>query len=289
MNARATHWQPADLSGVKTMIENRQLIYLYCVADTEPKMKQIEDCGNDLYSVCHNDLYAVVGKVDQQEFGEEGLKRNMADMEWIKAKAGMHEKIIERVMADTDVIPFKFGTLFNADASLKAMLEQYGQEFKAILRKLAYKQEWGLKIYYNPEKLKANLGNDDAEILKIEDEIKSSSAGKSYFLKKKKDELLEKTLNEKINECGQESFELLKELSFEARINRLLPREVTEREDEMVLNSAFLVDKDEVGDFRNMVDTLKMHYEGKGFYIDCTGPWPPYNFCGLSSRKGQNE
>jgi len=269
------------------MTENRQLIYLYCVADTDPKTEQIENSEENLYSICHNGLYAVVGNVDQQEFGAEGLKRNMADMEWIKAKASMHERIIEQVMADTDVIPFKFGTLFNTDASLKAMLEEYGQEFKAILRKLAYKQEWGLKIYYNPEKLKANLGNDDSDILKIEDEIKSSSAGKSYFLEKKKDELIEQTVNEKMNECGQESFELLKGLSFEAHINRLLPREVTEREEEMILNSAFLIDKNEVDDFQNMVDILKMHYESKGFSIDCNGPWPPYNFCGLSSRKGQ--
>jgi len=271
------------------MTENGQLIYLYCVTDSELKVNQIECSENNLYSICHNGLYAVVGKVDQQEFGEEGLKRNMADMEWIKAKVSMHEKIIEQVMAGTDVIPFKFGTLFNTDASLKALLEQYGQEFKTILRKLAYKQEWGLKIYCNQQKLKANLGNDDSEILKIEDEIKSTSVGKSYFLKKKKDELIEKMLNEKINECGQESFELLEELSFDARINRLLPKEVTEREDDMVLNSAFLIDKDEVDDFKNMINTLKMRYEGKGFYIDCTGPWPPYNFCGLSSEKRHNE
>lgn len=269
------------------MTENVQLIYLYCVTDSEPKTGQIENSEENLYSVCHNGLYAVVGNVDQQEFGAEGLKTNMADMEWIKAKASMHEKIIEQVMAGTDVIPFKFGTLFNTDASLKAMFEQYGQEFKSILRKLTHKQEWGLKIYCNPRKLKVNLGNDDSEILKIEDEIKSSSAGKSYFLEKKKDELIEKAVNEKMNECGQGSFELLKELSFEAHINRLLPREVTEREEEMILNSAFLIDKNEVGDFHNMVDTLKMHYESKGFSIDCSGPWPPYNFCGLSNGKGQ--
>ncbi len=192
-------------------------------------------------------------------------------------------------MVDTDVIPFKFGILFNTNDSLKAMLEQYGEEFKAILRRLAHKQEWGLKIYCDSEKIKAGFTNNKADILKIEDEIKSSSVGKSYFLKKKKDELIDKTLNEEISECGRESFELLKELSFEARINRLLPRDVTEREDDMVLNAAFLVDKDEVGDFLNMVDTLKMHYEGKGFLIDCTGPWPTYNFCGLSREKVQNE
>jgi len=268
------------------MAENGQLVYLYCVADKEPKVNGL---GNNLYSICHNGLYAVASKVQQLEFGEEGLKKNMADFEWVKAKASTHEKIIERVMTDTDVIPFKFGTLFSTDDSLKVMLEQYGQEFKAILRKLANKQEWGLKIFCNPEKLKASFLSNQEKIPKIEDEIKTSSVGRAYFLKKKKDELIEKTLNEKINECGQESFELLKELSFEARINKLLPREVTDRDDDMVLNSAFLVDKDEVNDFRNMVDTLKMHYEDNGFVINCTGPWPPYNFCGRSKEKGQNE
>jgi hypothetical protein len=286
MNVKVTRWQPANLPRVKMMAENRQLVYLYCIAESEPKIKQIKGLGNNLYSICHNGLYAVVGKVDQQEFCEDGLKRNMADMEWIKTKAGTHERTIEQVMADTDVIPFKFGTLFNTNASLKAMLEQYGQEFKAILGKLANKQEWGVKIYCHSEKLKASINNNEAGILEIEDQIKSSPVGKAYLLKKKKDEMIENALNEKINDCGQESFELLKELSFEARVNKLLPRQVTEREDDMVLNSGFLVDKDEIDDFQNMVDTLKMHYGSKGFLIDCTGPWPPYNFCGLSAGKG---
>jgi len=74
-------------------------------------------------------------------------------------------------------------------------------------------------------------------------------------------------------------------LSCEARINKLLPKQVTEREDDMILNSAFLVGKDEVGDFINIVDTLKVHYENKGVSIDCTGPWPPYNFCSLTNQK----
>lgn len=266
------------------MTEN-QLVYLYCVTNQEPKLTETEDLAGNLYFICHKDLYAVAGKVEESEFGEEGLKKNMADLEWIKANANTHEKIIEQVMANADVIPFKFGTLFNADDSLKAMLAEYGEEFKAILRKLENKEEWGVKIYCNTEKLKAGAVNDDPEILKIENEISSSPPGKAFFLEKKKVELLAQSTNARINESGQESFELLKELSFEARINKLLPREVTERADDMVLNSAFLVGKEEVGDFINMVDTLKMHHENNGFFIDCTGPWPPYNFCGLSNKR----
>jgi hypothetical protein len=271
------------------MAENGQLVYLYCVADSEPKIKQIEGPENNLYSVCHNGLYAVVSKVEPSEFGEEGLRKNMADLEWVKTNATLHERIIEQVMRNTCVIPFKFGTLFNTDDSLKAMLEEYGDEFKVILDRLENKEERGVKIYCDVERLKAFSINDEPEILEIENEINGSSPGKAFFLEKKKAELLAQVTNRKINEYSQETFELLKELSFEARINRLLPKEVTEREDDMILNSAFLIGKDEVDDFINMVDTLKMHYENKGFFVDCTGPWPPYNFCGLSSWKGQNE
>jgi len=269
------------------MTEN-QLVYLYCITNEEPMLKNVEDLVEGLYFVHHKSLYAVVRNVGESEFGQEGLKRNMADLEWVKTNATLHERLIEQVMANADVIPFKFGTLFNTDDSLKAMLEEYGEEFKAILRKLENKEEWGIKIYCDTEKLKASTINDDPEILKIENQISSSPPGKAFFLEKKKAELLAQSTNARINESGQESFELLKELSFEARINKLLPREVTDRDDEMVLNSAFLVGKEEVGDFINMVDTLKMHHENKGFFIDCTGPWPPYNFCGLSNQKVQN-
>jgi hypothetical protein len=265
-----------------------QLVYLFCVTDKEPRPKEIDSLAGNLYFVCHKGLYAVAGRVEESEFSEQNLKRNLADLEWIKTKANMHEKIIETVMRNSSVIPFKFATCFNTDDSLKAMLEEYAEEFKAILKKLEDKEEWGVKIYCDIEKLKDSLANDEPEILEIENEINLSSPGKAYLLKKKKTELIEDTRNKKINEYGQESFELLKELSFEARINRLLPREVTERKDDMVLNSAFLVSKDKVADFINMVDTLRMHYEDKGLFFDCTGPWPPYNFCGLSKQSMQN-
>jgi len=269
------------------MIEN-QLVYLYCVTNEEPTLKKAEDLADDLYFVHHRGLYAVVRGVKENEFGEEGLKKSMADLEWVKTNATLHERIIEQVMRNACVIPFKFGTLFDTDDSLKAMLEEYGDEFKVILDRLENKEEQGVKIYCDVEKLKAFSINDEPEILEIENRINTSSPAKAFFLKKKKAELLAQVTNRKINEYSQETFELLKELSFEARINRLLPKEVTEREDDMILNSAFLVGKDEVGDFINMVDTLKMHYENKGFFVDCTGPWPPYNFCGLSKQKVPN-
>src|SRR3989338_777306 len=193
------------------------LIYLYCITDKVPKLKEIENLVDKPYFIYHQSLYAIVNKVKESEFDEENLKRNLADLEWI--------------MKDACVIPFKFATIFNTEDNLKAMLSQHLKEFKALLIKLEDKEEWGVKIYCNSEKLKENLMQEDEQ---------------------------------------------------------LLPKEVTERNDEMILNSAFLINKDKVGDFLNIVEDIRAKYTDKGLFFDCTGPWPPYNFCNPKKGKIHN-
>jgi hypothetical protein len=272
------------------------LIYLYCITDKVPKLKEIENLVDKPYFIYQQSLYAIVNKVKESEFAEENLKRNLADLEWIKVRASIHEKVIEGIMKNTCVIPFKFATLFNTEDNLKAMLGAHLEEFKDILIKLEDKEEWGVKIYCNSGKLKESLMQEDEQLLNIDKEIdpersrrvNSPGPGKAYLLKKKKEELLNIAVNKKLNEYGEVSFDRLRERSQEAGINKLLPKEVTERNDEMILNSVFLINKDKVGDFLNIVDDLRAKYTDKGLFFDCTGPWPPYNFCGPLKEKIRN-
>jgi len=264
------------------------LIYLYCVTNKAPELKEIENLVDRLYFVEHQGLYAVVSKVKESEFDEANLKKNLTDFEWVRAKASIHEKAIEGVMKNACVIPFKFGTIFKTEDNLKTMLEEHLQDFQENLKNLEDKEEWGLKLYCDMEKLKSAIGQEEAEILKMEKEINSSSSGKAYLLKKKKEKLLDIVVNKKLNKFSQDSFERLSKHSIQTRINKLLPKEVTERKDDMVLNAAFLVDKEEVGSFIRVTELLTTTYGESGLFFDCTGPWPPYNFCNLSKEKPQN-
>lgn len=292
---------------METKVSKEDLIYLYCITNNVPKLKDVDALADNLYPhtnsnitptkdtigagvyfIYHQGLYAIVNKVKEFEFGEENLKRNLADLEWIKAKANIHENVIEGIMKNACVIPFKFATLFNTADNLKTMLDQHLEEFKSILKKLEDKEEWGVKIYCDCEKLNENLLQENKELLNLDREIKSSLPGKAYLLKKKKEELLDRAATKKLNEYGQASFDTLRENSPKARINKLLPKEVTERNDEMILNSVFLIDKDKVEDFLNIVEDLRTKYTDKGLFFDCTGPWPPYNFCNFSKEKIHN-
>jgi hypothetical protein len=192
--------------------------------------------------------------------------------------------IIEGVMKEACVIPFRFATLFYTDDSLKTMLEKHGTELKMHLKNLQDKKEWGVKIYCDTGKFKKALIEEDEELLKIDKEIESASPGKAFLLKKKKDETLNKLVQARVNEYCGFCFERLSEESLKTHINRLLPKEVTERNDEMVFNVAFLVNQHNVNGFIEAVKSIQAIYEMKGISIDCTGPWPPYNFCILVDK-----
>jgi hypothetical protein len=260
-------------------VSQKELVYLYCVTNRLPKLKEATGLADELHFVSQDGLYAVVSNVSEDEFSEENLKKNLADLEWIKIKAKTHEKIIEGVMKNSCVVPFKFGVLFKSEDNLRSVLKQNYQILKEYLDNLKDKEEWGVKVYCDMERLKANIINQENEILKIEEEINSSSSGKAYLLKKKKEELVKDTVEKRINEYGREIFKILNGLSLDTRVNKLLPEEVTERKEEMILNAAFLVEKNKVTEFVGEVNKLKVKYSDKCINLDCTGPWPPYNFC----------
>ncbi|MEK6545253.1 MAG: GvpL/GvpF family gas vesicle protein, partial [Nitrospinota bacterium] len=152
------------------------------------------------------------------------------------------------------------------------------------LDNLEGREEWGVKVYCDFNMLKMNLIKEDGEIKKMDGDIESSSEGRAYLLRKKRDDLLEKMLNRKINEYGQDSFEKLKTFSIDTRINKIKPREVTGREDEMILNTAFLLEKNKIKDLLYALNYLKVKYNDKGLYFNCTVPWPPHNFCSIKKE-----
>lgn len=254
------------------------LIYVYCVAQKEPNLPPHQYVRVGVYSIYHKGFYAVASKVSKNEFSEENLKKNLSDMKWTESKVRDHIKVINQIMETSTVIPFKFGTIFKTEDSLKKMLEDYSQQIKDNIVKLDGNQEWSVKIYCDFKVLNEKISQISEKIKQLDQEILSSSHGKAFLLKKKRDELVTDEVDKKIIECGQYCFEKLKDCTVSTVINKLLPREVTEKENEMILNSAYLVSKEKVENFLDIVEDIKNKYNQSGFEFDCTGPWPPYNF-----------
>jgi hypothetical protein len=269
------------------MQAQKNLIYLYCVTKTKPSQSDFEDVGVKIYPIYFQGTYAVITKVSPDEFSEDNLKKNLANIEWVEKRIRQHERIIEEIMKDATVLPFKFGTVFQSEENVEKLLKEHHTDFKQIIENLDGKEEWGLKIYCNLDKFKESLTKTDERIQELDKQIASTSEGKAYLLKKKKEGLIKEVINEKISEYTQDSFTRLKRACLEAKINKILPKEVTEREDEMVFNAAFLINKNRIKDLENVLSYLKTKYSDKGLIFDCTGPWPAYNFSTLPEEKTQ--
>ena len=267
----------------------KELLYLYCVTKDKPSSYNFEDLGIKAHPIYFQGTYAVVSRVSPDDFSEESLKKNLADMGWVEKNTRLHEKVIEEIMRGQAVLPFKFGTVFENEANVEKLLKTNNLEFKAVLAGLDGKEEWGLKIYCDSEYFKDALCAENERIKEKDNEITAAGKGKAYFLKKKKGEIIKDIINEKISEYTKDCFERLKVTAVDTKINKILPKEVTEKKEDMVLNAVFFINKERIKGFVNVLAYLKTKYLNKGLIFDCTGPWPPYNFCGLLKEKIRNE
>jgi hypothetical protein len=268
-------------------MNDNNLIYLYCVTDKEPSLNKAFDLVGNLYCLNLNEMYAILSEVSKDDFDKDNLEKNIGNMEWLEKHVRIHESVIDAVMTEKELalVPFKFATVFYNRDSLKSFVDEYSESLKENLHYLSDKEEWGVKIFFDNKRLEKSILENDSDVNKIDEEISSSTPGKAFFLKKKKKELVKSLLKNRTSEYGKDCFKNLKNLSAQTKINKLQQKELTGKKTDMILNAVFLINTDNIPKFMDCVLELRSKYENKGFEIDCSGPWPAYNFIIMETAK----
>ncbi len=243
-----------------------------------------ENIFEGLRSIPAGDFYAVVKPVSESEFSEENLKTNLSDIHWLETNVREHVAVINVIMEQNTVIPFKFGTIFNSEDRLQKFVEDYGESLVGNMLYVEWKEEWSVKIYCDRKVLTGQIDELSAEAASLELQIMAGSPGKAFLLKRKKADLVENEMDRLCKKYGQEYFNEFNGLSVSVSLNNLLPKEFTGRNDEMILNAAFLISKERAIDFLSTARTLKKLYSSLGFYLELTGPWPPFSFISLKEK-----
>ncbi|WP_084955755.1 GvpL/GvpF family gas vesicle protein [Thermoactinospora rubra] len=249
--------------------------YLYAIA-REPVPPCPEGltgvAGEPVRTVAGSGLVAYVGTVPLDRFGEEPLRRSMEDLDWLGATARAHDRVVAAVAASAPTAPVRLVTVYSGDEQVRDLLEERRAEFLDVLARVAGREEWGVKAYAEPvaetpEPKAANSG--------------ASSPGTAY-LKRRQAGLHER---ERVwREAGARAMEIHRALSGIAvagRLHRAQDPQLSGRRDWMVLNGAYLVDRDRAGEFRRAVDRLR----GRGLQVELTGPWAPYSFAVLEEGR----
>ncbi|NQU99329.1 MAG: GvpL/GvpF family gas vesicle protein [Parcubacteria group bacterium] len=261
-------------------------LYLYCIRAKASFGFSAEGIGGGkIFIIPYQDLEAVISEVCLEEFGSgEIQKKAQEDLGWIKRKAQIHEKIIEEAMGirkennSQVVIPMKFGSIFKTKKKLEEILDKHHSKFKRILKNLAGKQEWAVKVYLSRKAFEKEIKKVSPVVQEKEKEIAKFPEGMAYFMQKQIDESVAKEADKAIEKYIGSFFENLKEYAITGIKGNILEKELTGKSLPMVLNAIFLILEERLEDFIKQVDKLNQEYKTKGFYFEYSGPWPPYNF-----------
>jgi hypothetical protein len=242
--------------------------YVYCIikcaASRDFGMIGIGEGSNRVYTVHHEGLAAVVSDTPIRIY--DPTRENVL----------AHEFVNETVMREFTVIPMSFGTLFRTDEDIVELLKSTYQAFDDVLEKMKDKIEFGLKVLWDREKVIKLIEEENDEIRRLKDEIGRNAQSSTYFARMQLGRLVEAALEEAGNRFVRDIHESLRPAAVASRSNKPIG-------DRMILNSAFLVERDEEESFDRGVKDVSRRYE-ELLTFKYTGPWPPYNFVNIKLK-----
>lgn len=247
------------------------------------------DPAYPVYSLSCRDIQAIVSRVSLHEFGQEELEARLNDLTWLKTKVQVHQDILETVLAGRALVPMRFCIIYQTEQRVQEMLTQYYADFVDALTWLEDKKEWGCKVYCDRETLAQQVGGISDRVKELRAEMDKKSGGAAYFLKKKVDEAIAEEVERISDDSAQHIHDLLAGYAEESVVNSLQSKELTGRQEEMVLNGAYLVSVEQLPAFRAQLESLAAKYGAMGFSCEMTGPWPPYNFVKIGCGESADE
>ncbi len=250
-----------------------RLWWTYCVLRTSDVPKAVNglegiEPGSSVETVCDGDLAALISPVPLAEYGDQRLREHLEDLAWVERIARRHENVLEAALGEATIVPLRLCTLFRDRDGVRRLLREHRGALVDGLANVEGCVEWGVKLFADPGAAKAAAPPPDA----------SEGRGATYLLQRRQ----ERALAEKASEVRAKSAEAIhRRVGALARALAANPPqrpEVHGREQTMLLNGVYLIDRGRTAELRDAVEGLREEWSPLGFAIELTGPWPPYNF-----------
>ncbi|MFZ0447307.1 MAG: GvpL/GvpF family gas vesicle protein [Bacillus sp. (in: firmicutes)] len=232
------------------------------------------DSKNPLYKIQVNKINGLASLVSLDEYGHPAIDKNIEDLNWLKTQAEAHMNILHSMMEYSMIIPMKFCTIFYNNEKIKNVLEENYDQFYSALTYLADKEEWSCKVYLN----KKEFTDKYLENFKKQADVTPVSKGAAYFKKQKIKSEMKEQIEREIDKLAKVIYNELKQLDINHKLNKNIEREITSKTEEMILNVSVLLDDKEKEKMINYVNNKNNQIVSDCMYIECIGPWPPYNF-----------
>ena len=245
-------------------------IYIYCIIKSNQSQSfgplGIGERGDELYTVCFKDIAAVVSNSPIKKYPV--ARDNLIP----------HERAIEEVMKAYTVLPVRFCTITEDEEKVKKILEREYDEFLDLLKNMEGKKELGLKAIFK-EDIYNHILEKHKEIKTLKEKLKDLPSDKIHFERMEIGRMVETALEKEKESHEEDILNNLSPLALEVKTNNTYG-------ERMIINAAFLVEKDKELEFDQKVQELDAKY-GDVVKFKYVGTLPPFNFVNLVIETGE--
>lgn len=251
-------------------------LYVYAVARGLPEAALEDGSGlrdGPLRQLGVDGLTAVTSEVDLDEFGEEGLRRNLEDLGWLEEVARTHDAVVHAVAGQAPVVPMRLATVFLGEDTLRERLHEWAPGLHASLDRVEGRQEWSVKVLVDTAAAQAEVEAADAG--------STDRPGAAYLLRRQRQLRAQEQV---LDDAARTGDSVHQGLVGSVVASRRLPpqdRRLSGYEGTMVLNAAYLVPAADADAWRDLVEQVRAQHPGATVQLD--GPWPPYSFATLEA------
>lgn len=247
--------------------------YIYCIAPAQAlarrrrPLKAASIGGQDmpLRVVTSDGLAAVVSDAPIAHF--DITRQNLLT----------HERVIEDVMSRADVLPCSFGTVAASDEAVREdLLRPLHDELLSQLDHIRGHVELGVMVLWERERLFADITSEDARIRHLRDTLAAQPPDAAYYERITLGELVAASIEQRREREAAALLADLRPLTAELRVNKII-------NDMMILNAAFLIQRDRVPAFDAYIRELTETSAGR-LIVRYAGPLAPYHFVDLAIR-----
>lgn len=244
--------------------------YLYALARAArvgeaPQVSGV--AGSPVRTLVNGELGCFVSTVALAEFGADALRTNLEDLGWLEQTARAHDQVVQACAQVTTIAPVRLATVFADDQSVTERIGALSATALDVLSRVDGREEWGVKMF----------AAESAEPTPPSDE--GAATGTAYLRQRRQEQTMRAEAAERAVRDAETVFAALAEFAALTRRHRPQDSRLTGDPRPMVLNAAFLIDRERVDAFRSAVADLAAARPPDSIVL--TGPWPPYSFTAL--------
>jgi len=241
--------------------------YAYCIGEKQafPELERhrkpvplgsvLGVSGNQVFLYPASDLAVIVSEHNPEES--------------FNQKSGLdHARVISDCFHHSTVLPFRFGTVFQDDESLRRSIRSNQRQFLSHLDKLRGKAEMHLKIYV-----------DDCCTKEFEHHVQKDGIDREYLTSLRENAV---RTRERQTKARAVSFQMHRQfLPLDEEVSCRL-----HDNGKMLLDIAHLVDRKHIDRYMNKFAATSAAI--RGCHMQLSGPWPPYHFAHRLTGKGNS-